>query len=108
MTKGVPPLTRRRVGLLKRMPEEVSARVYKTIFALTPHKRCPVCQKRDAMFSIIVSSLVESFGQPEMVQALQASDGLCVPHLRLAQQSVQDVALFEKLIDYPKTFPIPA
>jgi hypothetical protein len=98
LDKDVPPPTRRWAGLLKRIPEEVSARVYKAVFALTPHKHCPVCQKRDEMLSIIISSLVDSLRQAEMVEALQASDGLCVPHLRLALQSVQDVASCEKLI----------
>ena len=99
LDKDVPPPTRRWAGLLKRIPEEVSARVYKAVFALTPQKHCPVCQKRDEMLSTIVSELVENIGQPEMADALQASDGLCMPHLRQALQSVQDVAACEKLID---------
>lgn len=98
LDKGVPPPTRRWAGLLKRIPEEVGAAVYKAVFALTPHKRCPACQKRDEMLSIIVSELVENLGQPEMAEALQTSDGLCMPHLRLALQSVQDVTSCENLI----------
>jgi len=98
LDKDVPPPTRRWSGLLKRIPAEVGALVYKAIFALTPQKHCPVCQKRDEMLSIIVSELVDNLGQPEFVQAVQASDGLCMPHLRLALQSVQDVASYEKLI----------
>ena len=98
LDKGVPPPTRRWAGLLKRVPEQVSALVYKTVYALTPQKRCPACQKRDEMLSIIVSSLVENLEEQEMVDALQASEGLCLPHLRLALQQVQDVASCEKLI----------
>jgi len=98
LDKGVPPPTRRWAGLLKRIPEQVSALVYKAVFALTPQKRCPACQKRDEMLSIIVSSLVEILGQQEMVDALQASDGLCLPHLRLSLKAVRDVPSCEKLI----------
>jgi len=98
LDKGVPPPTRRWAGLLKRIPEQVSALVYKAVFALTPQKRCPACQKRDEMLSIIVSSLVEILGQQEMVDALQASDGLCLPHLRLSLKAVRDVPSGEKLI----------
>jgi hypothetical protein len=98
LDKGVPPPTRRWAGLLKRIPEQVGAMVYKAVFALTPQKRCPACQKRDEMLSIIISSLVESLGQQEMADALQASDGLCLPHLRLALKAVRDVPSCEKLI----------
>ena len=50
------------------------------------------------MLSIIVSSLVDNLEDQELVDALQASDGLCLPHLRLALQSVRNAAACEKLI----------
>ena len=98
LDKGVPPPTRRWAGLLRRIPEQVSAMVYKAVFALTPQKRCPACHHRDEMVSIIISSLVENLGQQEMLDALHVSDGLCLPHLRLALKAVRDVASCEKLI----------
>ncbi|MBN2387938.1 MAG: hypothetical protein JXB85_13045 [Anaerolineales bacterium] len=98
LDKGFPPPTRRWAGRLKRIPEQVRAMVYRAIYALTPRKRCPACQKRDEMTSIIVSSLVESLEQQEMAEALQASDGLCLPHLRLALQAVRDIPSCEMLI----------
>ena len=98
LDKGVPPPTRRWENLLKCIPEQVSAPVYKVVFALTPQKRCPACQKRDEMVLIMVSSLAEDLGQTELGQALRASDGLCLPHLRLCLKAVQDSATCEKLI----------
>ena len=98
LDKGVPPPTRRWAGLLKRVPEQVSALVYKTVYALTPQKRCPVCQKRDEMVAIMISSLVEDLEKPEMDVAMRASDGLCLPHLRLCLKAVKDSATCEKLI----------
>jgi hypothetical protein len=98
LDKGVPPPTRRWANLLKRIPEQVSAMVYKAVFALTPQKRCPACQQRDEMVSIIVSSLAEDLGQAELEGALRASDGLCLPHLRLCLKAVRDSVSCEKLI----------
>ena len=98
LDKGVPPPTRRWAGLLKRIPEQVSAMVYKAVFALMPQKRCPACHHRDEMMQVILWSLVEALGQPEMVEALRASDGLCLPHLRLALQDVKDIPACETLL----------
>jgi hypothetical protein len=99
LDKGVPHPTRRCwSGLIKRLPEPVSALVYKTVYALTPQKRCPACLKRDEMLSTIISPLVENLEEQELVDAPRASEGSCLPHLRLALQEVQDVSSCEKLI----------
>jgi hypothetical protein len=98
LDKGVPPPSRRWAGWLKRVPEQVSAMVYKAVFSLTPQKRCPACQKRDEMVSIMVSSLAEELRTTGMEEALRASDGLCLPHLRLALKEVRDASGCKKLI----------
>ena len=97
--KNVPAGSARRwANLLKRVPEQVSALVQKALYAFTPKKHCPACHQRDEMTHIIVSTLVEELAQPEMAEALRASDGLCLPHLRLALQEVRDISLCETLL----------
>ena len=45
-----------------------------------------------------LSVLVKELPGPEMTDALQASDGLCLPHLRLALEHVMDLSAYEKLL----------
>lgn len=89
---------RRPIGLIQRIREKLSSRVDNAIRAITPRKRCPACQRRDEITPMIISSLSEGLAQPELVDALQSSDGLCLPHLRLALEAVRDAASFEKLV----------
>lgn len=85
-----PPNTRRWSTLLKRIPEQVSKTVQKVLYALTPQKHCIACQQRDRTLHTIISSLMENLHEPEMIEALQSSDGLCIPHLKKAFESVAD------------------
>jgi len=98
LDKGVPPPSQKRLAWIRRIPEQVSALVYKAVFALTPQKHCPVCLQREEMVAIVVSSLVKELGNPEVETALCASDGVCLPHLRMCLKEVQDTATYEKLI----------
>ncbi|HET9907220.1 MAG TPA: DUF6062 family protein [Anaerolineales bacterium] len=66
--------------------------------ALTPRKRCPVCEHRDETTRRIISALVEELDQPNMTDALESSDGLCLPHLRLVLEQVKDVSDREALL----------
>lgn len=96
---GVPdPASRRWTAVLKRVPEQVRNTVERMLYALTPQKRCPACQHRDEMTRITISTLVKELENPEMAGALQASDGLCLPHLRLALEHVKDISACEKLL----------
>lgn len=83
---------------LGQIPEEVRARIAKMLFALTPRKRCPACEHRDETTRHILSALVQALTTPEMVDALQASDGLCLPHLRQALEHVRDAFDCESLL----------
>ena len=96
---GVPHRTSRRsMALLRRIPEQVRNIVQRMLYALTPQKACPACQHRDEVTRINISVLVKELEKPEMADALQASDGLCVPHLRLALEHVKNVSACEKLL----------
>jgi hypothetical protein len=99
LENGVPyRASRRSMTLLKRIPEQVRNIVERMLYAFTPQKHCPACQHRDEMTRITISELVKELETPEMANALQVSDGLCVPHLRLALEHVKNVSACEKLL----------
>ena len=72
--------------------------IEKMLPALTPRKRCPVCEHREETTRSTLTVLVEELETPEMTNALQASEGLCLPHLRLALERVKNLAACEKLL----------
>ena len=96
---GVPyRASRRSMALFRRIPEQVRNIVERMLYALTPQKSCPACQHLDETTRINISMLVKELETPEIVDALQASDGLCMPHLRLALEHVKNVSACEKLL----------
>jgi hypothetical protein len=88
----------RRTSLLRQTPKPARDMIEKMLAALTPRKRCPVCEHRDEMTRSVLSALVKELEKPEMTAALQASDGLCLPHLRLALEHVKESSVYEKLL----------
>jgi hypothetical protein len=88
----------RRGSVLGQVPESLRHRIERVIAALTPRKRCPACEHRDELTRNLLSALIEDLGTPEMTEALQASEGLCLPHLRLALASVNDSTVYEALL----------
>jgi len=90
-------------SLLGQIPEQVRMMVEKMLYAFTPRKRCPVCEHRDEMTRAVLSVLAEELKTPEMTEALQASEGLCLPHLRLALEHIKDRAACEKLLTIQRT-----
>ena len=85
-------------SLLQQIPEQARAMTEKMLSALTPRGRCPVCEHRDEATRAILSTLVEELKTPELLEALQGSDGLCLPHLRLALEHIKDRSACEKLL----------
>lgn len=90
--------SRRWTSLLRRVPEEAQKLIEKMLYAFTPRKHCPVCEYRDELTHTILSVFVEELETPPMNDALQASDGLCLPHLRLALEHAKDPSVCEKLL----------
>jgi hypothetical protein len=70
-------------SLLRQIPEQVRGMIEKMLYAFTPRKRCPVCEYRDEATRTALTVLAEELKTPEMTEALQTSEGLCLPHLRL-------------------------
>jgi hypothetical protein len=94
-----PPSTSSRLpAILKQVPEQVSARVRNVLYALTPHKHCIVCTQQDRTVHTILATLVEGLDGSEMTRALRTSDGLCVPHLKKAFDSVHTPAECDELL----------
>ena len=90
--------SRRGASLLKQIPEQTRNIMEKILSALTPRKRCPVCEHRDEMTRSTLSVLVKELDGAQMTAALQASDGLCLSHLRLALEAAKDPSTSEKLL----------
>ena len=96
--RGPSRTSQRGMALLKRLPEPVRNRVEGILYALSPQKRCPVCQHRDEVTRNMISVLVKELQTPEMSSALRTSDGLCLSHLRLALEHVKNISDCENLI----------
>jgi hypothetical protein len=92
------PSVGRRTSWLQQIPEAVRKMIENMLPALTPRKRCPVCEHRDETTRSTLAVLVEELEAPEMANALQGSEGLCLPHLRLALERVRDLSAGEKLL----------
>lgn len=83
---------------LRRLSDEARTRIDGMLQTISPRKRCPVCEHRDETLRMILSVLLDELTKPEMTDALRASDGLCLPHLRLALENIRDTEAFEKLL----------
>jgi hypothetical protein len=87
-----------RRSFLGRLPEQARDTIANILQIISPRKRCPVCEHREEAIRMILSALLEELTKSEMTDALQGSDGLCLPHLRLALEQVKDVSVLEKLL----------
>lgn len=91
--------SRHGASLLRQVPDQARNMIEKMLYALTPRKHCPVCEHRDEMTRNTLSVLVKELPGPEITEALQASDGLCLPHLRMTFELIKDVSVHEKLLN---------
>ena len=88
----------RRKGWMGQMSETVRDQIERLRAALTPRKRCPACEHRAETTRNILSALVEVLPAPEMTEALQNSEGLCMPHLKETLGAIGEAALYEQLL----------
>ncbi len=84
--------------ILRQVPEGARTLIENILSAMTPRKRCPACEHRDETTRATISILLEELKSSEMRDALQASDGLCLPHLRQTLEHVQDVTVSKSLL----------
>ncbi|MCI0555704.1 MAG: DUF6062 family protein [Anaerolineae bacterium] len=90
--------SRRWTTSLGQISEQARNMIEKMLTALTPRKRCPVCEHRDETTRRVLSVFVEELEKTQMTDALEASDGLCLPHLRLALEHVKESSVCETLL----------
>lgn len=81
-------------------PKQPAAATADVVARLTPQQPCPVCVEAEKMESIYLGTLIENLlGDDGLLDAFEASDGLCLPHLRQALARVREKALFEALVN---------
>ena len=95
---GPEPNSSSRRSFFRQLSDEARTRIENILQVISPHKRCPVCEQRDEAIRTILSALLEELTRSEMTDALHTSNGLCLPHLRLALEQVRNVSVSEKLI----------
>jgi len=65
--------------------------------ALTPREGCMVCQQQEKTTQLVVSAFVDGLTESQMQQALQTSDGLCMPHLKKVAEPIRGLATIDLL-----------
>ena len=66
--------------------------------ALSPQATCPACEQQAELEHIFCPALGEHLANVPMAQALQAGDGLCLPHLRFVAPEVKSDAGWRVLL----------
>jgi hypothetical protein len=84
-------------ALMGRFPKSLTSQVEGALQALSARESCPACQQRDKYAQGIVQSLIKNLQDEALVRALEASSGLCLPHIRLALINIQSSDQFNKL-----------
>ncbi|MBL8162124.1 MAG: hypothetical protein JNJ61_09070 [Anaerolineae bacterium] len=65
---------------------------------LEPTAACPVCEALERAERLHLRTLAEHLDDPRLLEALRASAGLCLPHLRDALRAAPNAATQEQLI----------
>jgi hypothetical protein len=91
------PLRQKR-SWLRQVPEAAQTMIEKALNAFTPRKHCPVCEHGEETTRTTLTVLVAELKTPEMTDALRASEGLCLPHLRRALEQVKDISACETIL----------
>jgi len=96
--EALPRLSVRRVqeALDREQPAAATAGL---VAELGPQAACPACQHVASMRQVYVDTLLEQLlGGGALLPHVEASDGLCLPHLRLTLARVGDREVFEALL----------
>jgi hypothetical protein len=89
---------RRQGSVLKQIPESLRARAERFIASLTPRKGCPACEHREQVRRDLLAALIEDVQTAEMQETLKASEGLCLPHLRLVLGSAKETSVYGSIL----------
>jgi hypothetical protein len=88
----------RLMGVLGGRPRRLTEQVSAAVRALTPHRRCLLCQNEDEARQAAVKVLAESLGDEAVQRALEKSEGLCLMHLRLVLEAIPDAESYTALL----------
>lgn len=83
-------LTNKMIGLVRRTPRQLLERLKLVKSVLTPQERCPACQQHHRTTQRTLETLVKSLSDKNMLTSLENSEGLCISHLRLAFEQIND------------------
>jgi len=78
--------------------EQPSAATEPAVAALTPPEGCPACAYQAEKETRLLTAMLDSLKDERMQTALQASAGLCLPHVRRAFQFARSESTFETLV----------
>jgi hypothetical protein len=68
------------------------ARFFDSKGGLPPRPPCPLCIAEREIETLATDSLLEGLGDAEFVALFRQSDGLCIPHFRLAFEQCHDAS----------------
>ena len=94
-----PPQTPKPIfSMIERFKHNPTEKYKTAVFPLTPQKRCPACEQRNRTARLAPENLGVSLENEAKSKALTSSDGLCLPHLRLAFMQMQDATVYQTLL----------
>jgi len=94
-----PPQTPRRIhSILERFNHKATVKFKTAVLPLRPQKRCPACEQRNRTARLALEILEVSLENEVMSNAMASSDGLCLPHMRLAYVQMQDATAYQILL----------
>ncbi len=76
-------------------PQRPALATEAAVRALSPRSPCPACVQQEKMEALAVAALITGLDDEKLRDALRASAGLCLPHLRRALQAVRSQAAFD-------------
>ncbi len=80
-------------------PEKPAAATEAMVRSLQRQAECPACAHRDRMITIALNTMLDPLVSDERLRAaLNASSGLCLPHLLCALELTRDEATFTTLM----------
>ena len=83
---------------LGRLSKGLSDQVESSVQALSPQESCPACRQQEQSARLTTQVLLERLQEQVFRQALDASSGLCLPHMRLALENIHSGEQFNRLV----------
>ncbi len=87
----------------KRTLKSVFAKKARTIRSRIKHKPCPACRHVAQFESYRLKELLDYLPEEEFSQRYEASQGICLPHFLLAEESYSDHPNFDHLLEVQAT-----